>query len=327
MYQNKCTKCGAEFETKNPKRVICPSCLYPDRNPIPLNTYSQLVSPEDKPSGGENIVEEKNQDKSQAPGPYNQPENEYRPHPQDNGYNRGPQDGGYRPHQQGGGYNRGPQDGGYRPHQQGGGYNRGPQEGGFRPHQGGGFRRPPQQGGGFRRPFQGGGGGFRRPPQGSAVKKSLLISREQVAEIEKLYKLMLPLPNPDAHEVIGTQIDLEPHKVFFGINLVRQKMLLPKLPYPKRKLAVTPDQLTAIENLYSPLLPLPPIGCHKFIAKQLKMDEWRVHVGIGIVRKQMSLPRWNADREDAPEEYKKQREEELKAQAQSEKPEDTAPAE
>ena len=33
MYVNKCTKCGAEFETKNPKRVICPNCLYPDKKP------------------------------------------------------------------------------------------------------------------------------------------------------------------------------------------------------------------------------------------------------------------------------------------------------
>ena len=31
MYVNKCTKCGAEFETKNPKRVICPNCLYADK--------------------------------------------------------------------------------------------------------------------------------------------------------------------------------------------------------------------------------------------------------------------------------------------------------
>ena len=31
MYVNKCTKCGREFETKNPKRVICPDCLYPDK--------------------------------------------------------------------------------------------------------------------------------------------------------------------------------------------------------------------------------------------------------------------------------------------------------
>ena len=40
------------------------------------------------------------------------------------------------------------------------------------------------------------------------------------------------------------------------------------------------------------------------IASQLKMDEWRVHVGIGLIRKQMGLDRWNQDREDAPEEYK-----------------------
>ena len=31
MYVNKCIKCGREFETKNPKRVICPECLYPDK--------------------------------------------------------------------------------------------------------------------------------------------------------------------------------------------------------------------------------------------------------------------------------------------------------
>jgi hypothetical protein len=82
--------------------------------------------------------------------------------------------------------------------------------------------------------------------------------------------------------------------------------MLPKLPFPKRKLAISPDQLFAIKNLYEPLLPLPPIGCHKIIAAQLKMDEWRVHVGIGLVRSQMGLQRWNQEREDAPEEFKQQ---------------------
>jgi hypothetical protein len=132
---------------------------------------------------------------------------------------------------------------------------------------------------------------------------------------------LLPLPNPDCHEIIGEKIGLEPNKVFFGINLVRQKMFLPKLPYPKRKLAVSPEQLTAIQNLYQPLLPLPPIGCHKFISKQLKMDEWRVHVGIGILRKQMNLPRWNADRADAPAEFKNQVQAEPEVAAKPEKPE------
>ncbi len=52
----------------------------------------------------------------------------------------------------------------------------------------------------------------------------------------------------------------------------------------------------AIKNLYEPLLPLPPIGCHKILAMQLKMDEWRVHVGIGLVRKQLGMERWNEGR-------------------------------
>jgi hypothetical protein len=114
---------------------------------------------------------------------------------------------------------------------------------------------------------------------------------------------MLPLPNPDAHEIIGAKIGVEPQKVFFGINLVRQKMMLPKLPFPKRKLAISPDQMMAIKALYEPLLPLPPIGCHKIIAAQLKMDEWRVHVGIKLIRAQMGLDRWNEERADKPADY------------------------
>ena len=151
--------------------------------------------------------------------------------------------------------------------------------------------------------------------------KPLLVSREQLEQIELLYKAMLPLPNPDAHEVIGAKIELEPRKVFFGINLIRQKMLLPKLPFPKRKLAISPDQMFAIQNLYEPLLPLPPIGCHKILAAQLKMDEWRVHVGIGLVRAKMGLNRWNQEREDAPEEFKKQKEAEGKKAGKAEKAE------
>jgi len=142
----------------------------------------------------------------------------------------------------------------------------------------------------------------RRPMQNrNKAPKQLLVSKDQLAQIELLYKMMMPLPNPDAHEVIAEKIGLEPRKVFFGINLIRQKMMLPKLPFPKRKLAISPDQLFAIKNLYGLLLPLPPIGCHKIIAAQLKMDEWRVHVGIGLIRAQMGLPRWNEERTDVPE--------------------------
>ena len=119
-----------------------------------------------------------------------------------------------------------------------------------------------------------------------------------------MYRAALPLPNPDLHEVIGAAIDLAPSKVFFGINLIREKMSLPKLEYPKRKLAVTPEQLAAIETLYNSYLPLPPVGVHKIISKQLKIDEWRVHVAIGLVRKNWNMPRWNEERDDIPDAMK-----------------------
>ena len=255
MYVNKCIKCGREFETKNPKRVICPDCLYPDKK--------MMVS------GGEEAA-----DAVQEQMPDNN---------RQGGYNNNRQ-GGYNNNRQGG-YNNNRQ-GGYNNNR----YNNNNNRGGY------------QQ----RRPQNNRFNNNRRPNNRNAAPKQLLVSREQLEQIELLYKLMLPLPNPDAHEVIGEKIGLEPRKVFFGINLVRQKMMLPKLPFPKRKLAITPDQLNAIKMLYEPLLPLPPIGCHKIIAAQLKMDEWRVHVGIGLVRAQMGLERWNQDRPDAPEEFKKQ---------------------
>ena len=363
MYVNKCTKCGSEFETKNPKRVICPDCLYPDKkmavssDSSDENGAGQSGDEFNQEEGGDN-PQQKNEQPSQQQGgeqpqqqkfysSYSQDAPQPRPYNQDNrgyqdrgGYNR-PQQGGYNRPQGDGGYNR-PQQGGYNRPQQGGynrpqgdgGYNR-PQQSGYNRPQQGGYNRPqgdggynrPQSGsvyqdrGGYNRP-QGGGGynnrpqsGFNGPqsggrfsggrPQGNRMNKPLLVSREQLEQIELLYKTMLPLPNPDAHEVIGAKIELEPRKVFFGINLIRQKMMLPKLPFPKRKLAISPDQMFAIQNLYEPLLPLPPIGCHKIIAAQLKMDEWRVHVGIGLVRAKMGLDRWNQERDDAPEEFKK----------------------
>lgn len=300
MYVNKCIKCGREFETKNPKRVICPECLYPDKKMI-----ISPSTPEDKPADEQSAVNQPAEEQpkfyssySAGTGREDRPQRDNRPnYNRNNNYNRS----GYnRDNNRQGGYSRSNYNNNQR---SGGGYNRDNRQGGFN-------RGPRPQGGGFnrnnrfnnQRPQQ------RRPMRPKAPKQ-LLVSKEQLEQIELLYKLMLPLPNPDAHEVIGEKIGLEPRKVFFGINLVRQKMMLPKLPFPKRKLAISPDQMFAIKNLYEPLLPLPPIGCHKIIAAQLKMDEWRVHVGIGLIRAQMGLERWNQEREDAPEEFKKTKEE------------------
>ena len=259
MYTNKCIKCGKEFETKNPKRVICPDCLYPEKigeapNPVDENGTIQDYSRGYSAGSGNPEGYKKynnNRNNSSHNGGYNRPRGNFQR-----------RDNNQRRPQRPGGNNR------------------------FNNNQ--------------------------RRPQRPNKTKPLLVNKEQLAAIEEMYKKMLPLPNPDAHEVIAQAIELEPKKVFFGINLIRQKMMLPKVPFPKRKLAITPDQMMAIKNLYEPLLPLPPIGCHKILAAQLKMDEWRVHVGIGLVRKQMGLDRWNEDRNDIPEEMKKPKKKEEK---------------
>ena len=283
MYVNKCTKCGAEFETKNPKRVICPNCLYPEKKSEAEANSDNRNSESYQGSYNSYSTEslqprEKREDRPYSQSRYDGQRSYNRPYPQQRS------SGGQRssrPYERSeGGYNRDNRGGSHRPSR--------PYDRNQRPQNN---RRPQRPGG---RPMQ------KKPP------KQLLVTKEQMLQIEELYKKMLPLPNPDAHEVIGEKIGLEPRKVFFGINLVRQKMMLPKLSYPKRKLAVSPDQLMAIKALYEPLLPLPPIGCHKILAAQLKIDEWRVHVGIGLIRKQMGLDRWNQDREDAPAEFKNQ---------------------
>ena len=289
MYVNKCIKCGAEFETKNPKRVICPNCLYADKGnesseDKPMQNYSSYSSYSAEPR------EQRSYQRQQNDG--------YRNNYRDNGGYQRRDDNGYQ-RRDNGGYNRDNRQGGYNRDNRQGGYNRDNRGGGYNQN-----RRP----GGFRNNYASGGGRpqQRRPQQNKRPHKQprpLLVSKEQLEQIELLYKAMLPLPNPDAHEVIGAKIGIEPQKVFFGINLVRQKMMLPKLPFPKRKLAISPDQMMAIKALYEPLLPLPPIGCHKIIAAQLKMDEWRVHVGIKLIRAQMGLDRWNEERADKPADY------------------------
>lgn len=294
MYVNKCIKCGAEFETKNPKRVICPNCLYAEKS---SDDGEQGTQEKQLKSYSSYSTEDRSRENAPRQydnrGGYNRNNNRYNNNNNrryDN--NRNDSRGGYQPrrnfnnnYNQGGGYNQG----GYNNNR--GGYN-----------QQGDNRYNNQQ----RRPnnrFQQGGNRRPRPQQQRKQAKPLLISKEQLEKIEVLYKTMLPLPNPDAHETIGNHLGIEPRKVFFGINLVRQKLMLPKLPFPKRKLAVTPDQMTAIKSLYAPLLPLPPIGCHKIIAAQLRVDEWRVHVAIKLIRAQMGLDRWNEDRPDKPADY------------------------
>ena len=110
MYINKCTKCGAEFETKNPKRIICPSCLYPDRKPL-------LDSGNDGQTGNGNQEQPQQRTYHQSSYSYegnpDEPQRSYPPRNYNNqqgsygqrNYNQ--RQGGYqKPRPQGGGYNR-----------------------------------------------------------------------------------------------------------------------------------------------------------------------------------------------------------------------------
>src|SRR5574344_704334 len=176
MYVNKCIKCGREFETKNPKRVICPDCLYPDKKMMVGSTDSPVETPEQAQPSVSPEVTENHQTEEQTqfyssyssggeenPRPYNRPQG---------GYNRDNRQGGYNNNynnRQGGDNNNRPQ----------GGYNRDNRQGGFNNN----------------RPQNNRFNNNRRPMNNNRNRapKQLLISREQLEQIELLYKLMLPL--------------------------------------------------------------------------------------------------------------------------------------
>ncbi|MBR1977479.1 hypothetical protein IKA15_04285 [bacterium] len=150
MYTNKCTKCGKEFETKNPKRMICPDCLYPERTTIDPNAPQAEFQRSYSAGVG-------------AP-------------PSGNSYSRKPYDPSRR-NSYGGGNNYGSR---------------------------GGFNKPQRQ------------GGFKKPaPKRPQKAKAPLVDKLTLEKIEEMYKKMLPLPNPDAHEVIAQALELEPKKAFF----------------------------------------------------------------------------------------------------------------
>ena len=145
MYVNKCIKCGREFETKNPKRVICPDCLYPDKkmmvSPSNDTTPAATAQPEEKPQylNGYSAGGTEEAPRYYSAGGNSEPQQRYN-RPQ-RSYNN---QGGYQ-NRQNGGYNR--QQGGYNRNQ--GGYNNNRQGGynnnGYNRNQGGYGNNRPQR--------------------------------------------------------------------------------------------------------------------------------------------------------------------------------------
>ena len=101
MYVNKCIKCGREFETKNPKRVICPDCLYPDKKMMVNTTDAASTASGQSSQATEHTPSPSAEDKPQFYSsysscgednqrPYNRPQRSYN----QGGYNNRSQ-GGY----------------------------------------------------------------------------------------------------------------------------------------------------------------------------------------------------------------------------------------
>lgn len=113
------------------------------------------------------------------------------------------------------------------------------------------------------------------------------------AKIEQRY---LELAQPVEFDGIRTQIAGE-----FGIP----KSLIKKVVMDVRARTQMPSwwdlqtytggtsDLDRIRKVYTPYLPIPPIGVHKTIAEMLGLDSGVVYQGIKRVRAEMRLPRFN----------------------------------
>ena len=77
MYVNKCIKCGAEFETKNPKRVICPNCLYADKSSSTTESSSSNDGSQRLQSYSSYSTEDRPQRQYDNRNNYSRPRNNY----------------------------------------------------------------------------------------------------------------------------------------------------------------------------------------------------------------------------------------------------------
>ena len=114
MYVNKCIKCGREFETKNPKRVICPECLYPDKSMM-LNSdsHSSTSTQSYSTEGSDNRPQEEAPRFYSAGGNddqprYSRPQRQYDNRNNRSNYGQRPQGNNRYPNNRGG-YNQRPQ--------------------------------------------------------------------------------------------------------------------------------------------------------------------------------------------------------------------------
>jgi len=124
-------------------------------------------------------------------------------------------------------------------------------------------------------------------------------SADQIAAIEKRYlELASPQEFDGIRQQVATELSLPKGAVRRVVRDLRARLGLPSWwEVQQRPLSV--EQITAVQDRYVPLLPLPPVGVHKQIAAELGLSNLQVYRAIGQVREQLRLPQYNL-RPDVP---------------------------
>ncbi|MBF6590503.1 MAG: hypothetical protein IVW57_08210 [Ktedonobacterales bacterium] len=138
-----------------------------------------------------------------------------------------------------------------------------------------------------------------RPPR--QIVPVFTLTDELRQQIEARY---LELAQPLEFDGIRTQIAGELHVpkavVKRTVLELRGRMQLPSW-WELKAYSGSESDLARIRAAYVPLLPVPPVGIHKPLAKQLGLEETTVYQGIRRIRAEMHLPRYNPREAHEPE--------------------------
>jgi hypothetical protein len=116
---------------------------------------------------------------------------------------------------------------------------------------------------------------------------------EQIKQVEERY---MELAQPIEFDGIRTQIANELHIPKKAVKqIVKNLRTQSHIPswWELQTYKGSTEELDAIKALYEPYLPLPPIGVHKAIAKQLSIKSGVAYQAIKTIRQELGLPQYN----------------------------------
>lgn len=115
---------------------------------------------------------------------------------------------------------------------------------------------------------------------------------EQIAAIEARY-LELAQPEFDGiRSQIAAELSIPKAAVKRIIAALRSREHVPSW-WELQTYTGTPEEMARIRTAYLPLLPVPPVGIHRLLAKELEMPSAKVYLGIRAIRDELHLPPFN----------------------------------